>query len=205
MRKFLPGLALVLCLAAPVAAHADTFTITYTFDLIQQSGNGAFASDNGKLVGSGSFALVSTTAAPGLAETYQAIDQNNQTPANYVQSIDFKIDGLDFNLPDAGSDQTKALTKQTNATEVQFDNSGSLSQILYTSNLGGLDLTFNGNGGLTYTFSDSADKSSDGSNGQVADIQMVTTQSAATPEPSSFLLCGTGVLALAFFSRKAFA
>jgi hypothetical protein len=205
MRKFLPGLALVLCLAAPVAAHADTFTITYTFDLIQQSGNGAFASDNGKLVGSGSFALVSTTAAPGLAETYQAIDQNNQTPANYVQSIDFKIDGLDFNLPDAGSDQTKALTKQTNATEVQFDNSGSLSQILYTSNLGGLDLTFNGNGGLTYTFSDSADKSSDGSNGQVADIQMVTTQSAATPEPSSFLLCGTGVLALALFSRKAFA
>jgi PEP-CTERM motif len=199
MRKVLLGLTLVPCLAASVAVHADT--ITYSFDLIQQSGNGIFAPDNKQIIGSGTFTLVSTTATPGAPETYRAIDQNNQFPTNYVQSMDFLIDGLDIDLADAGSNQAMPLTQQTNATNVEFNGSGSLSQIHFTSNVSGL--TFNGNSGLNYTFSDSAD--GNGSNGKIGDFKIISTQIAATPEPSSLFLFGTGLLTLALFSRKAFA
>lgn len=193
MRKFLLGLSLVMLAAAPVVAHADT--LTFNFTLVQQSGNGAFSPDNGLVVGTGSFTLTSTTPTPGL--DYQAINQNNKTPTNFISSIDFMIDGLTFDLADAGSNQGNPdPTKGTNATDIKFNSSGVLTQILYTSSL--VNLTFNGNGGLNYTFSDGFN--GDGSNGSVHLVA-----ASVAPEPSSLILFGTGTLALAAFSRKLYA
>ena len=202
MRKSILYLALGLLFAAPVASPADT--ITYNFTLVQQSGQGAFSPDNGQVVGTGSFTLVSTTATPGLE--YKAIDQNNKTPTNYISAIDFKIDGLDFNLADAGSNFANPdPTKGTNSTDIKFNNVGTLTDILYTSNQAavGLNINFNGNGGLNYTFSDGQDNN--GSNGKVYATMVSPTAAASTPEPTSLFLFGTGAVALAGLSRKRFA
>src|SRR5579862_5904714 len=202
MRNSILYLALGLLFAAPVASQADT--ITYNFTLVQQSGQGAFSPDNGQIVGTGSFTLVSTTPTPGLA--YKAIDQNNQHPTNYISSIDFMIDGLDFNLADAGSNPGNPdPTKGTNSTVIKFNSAGALTDILYTSGQkAGLNLTFNGNGGLTYTFGNGNDRN--GSNGNIfATLASPGAAVAATPEPASLFLFGTGALALAILSRKRFA
>jgi hypothetical protein len=202
MRNSLLGLVLALSVAAPVASHADT--ITYNFTLVQQSGQGAFGPDNGQVVGTGSFTLVSTTTTPGLE--YKAIDQNNKTPTNYISAIDFMIDDLDFNLADAGSNfGNPDPTKGTNSTDIKFNNVGTLTDILYTSNQAavGININFNGNGGLNYTFSDGQDHN--GSNGKVYATMVSPNAVAQTPEPTSLFLFGTGALALAAFSRKRFA
>ena len=191
MRNSLLGLALALCVAAPVAAHADT--ITYTFDLTQQSGTGVFGSDNGLVIGSGSFTVTSTTANPGNTD-YKAIDQNNNNnPSNYVSALDFLIDGFDFKLLDASSNPNDP-THGVNSTQIQFNN-GSLSQILYTGTqvVGGVTIGINGNGGLNYAFRDGNTTS----NGSITDIK-------ATPEPSALILFGTGALGLAGFARRKF-
>jgi hypothetical protein len=191
MRNSLLGLALALCVAAPVAAHADT--ITYTFNLTQQSGTGFFGSDNGLVVGSGSFTVTSTTPTPGSTD-YKAIDQNNKTPSNYVSALDFLIDGFDFNLLDASS-SPKDPTHGVNSTQVEFNN-GVLSQILYTGTqvVGGVTIGINGNGGLNYAFRD-GDTTSNG---------FITATPAATPEPTSLFLFGTGALGLAGLARRKF-
>ncbi len=189
MRNSLLGLALALCVAAPVAAHADT--ITYTFDLTQQSGTGVFGSDNGLVIGSGSFTVTSTTANPGNTD-YKAIDQNNNNnPSNYVSALDFLIDGFDFKLLDASSNPNDP-THGVNSTQIQFNN-GALSQILYTGTqvVGGVTIGINGNGGLNYAFRDGNTTS----NGSITDIK-------ATPEPSALILFGTGALGLAGFARR---
>ncbi|HXC94547.1 MAG TPA: PEP-CTERM sorting domain-containing protein [Edaphobacter sp.] len=192
MRNSLLVLALALCVAAPVAAHADTFS--YNFVLTQQSGTGMFGSDSGQAVGSGSFTVVSTTPTPGNTD-FKAIDQNNKTPSNYVSALDFLIDGFDFDLLDASSNPGDP-THGVNSTQIQFNN-GALSQILYTGTqvVGGVTIGINGNGGLTYAFRDGNTTS----NGFIT-----ATPATATPEPSALILFGTGALGLAGLARRKF-
>jgi hypothetical protein len=177
MRKFLLGLSLVLLAAAPVAAHADS--ITYLLTLTPTSGTAGG--------GSGDFTI---NAAPsGVQTTYR-----ESTGA--LSALDFTIDGITFGLPNATSSPAN--------TFVQFDGT-TLNAILYTGSepdvVGKTTFTLSiGVAGLQYSFFNQATN--------VAGTGIITAQVApvaSTPEPSSLILLGSGVLGLAGLARRKFA
>ena len=185
MRSFVSFFALLLAASLPVAAHADS--LTYDFTLTQTNG-GNIGYNNGQVVGSGSFTITSPTSTPG-SLNYFAANQNMPNPADPITALEFTIDGMTFNLADAG----------VNTVEMEFSN-GVLTTIGYAGTLSnGGTFYFNSNlGTLSYNLSGPNTYDT----GIIGDIQLASTPTAATPEPSALLLFGTGVFGLAALTRR---
>jgi hypothetical protein len=175
MRNFLLGL--ILLAAAPMVAHADS--ISYTLTLTPTTGAAG--------IGSGDFTIDS--APSGIQTTYR-----QSTGA--LSALDFTIDGITFGLPNSSGNPAN--------TFVQF-NGTSLNAIEYFGTIpdkvGNITFTLSiGVAGLQYSFFNQATS--------VAGTGIITATPnpvATTPEPSSLVLLGSGVLGLAGFARRKFA
>lgn len=184
MSRLLSLFALLLAVLLPVAAHADS--ITYTFNLVQTNG-GDIGFSNGQTVGTGSFTITSPTSTPG-SLNYFAANQNMPNPADPITALSFTIDGMTFNLANAG----------VNTVEIEFSNN-TLTTIGYAgSQSNGGTFYFNTNLG-TVSYNLSGPNTYD--TGIISNIQQV---SAVAPEPSALLLFGTGALSLAGLTRRKF-
>jgi hypothetical protein len=172
-----------------VAAHADS--ITYTFDLKQTNGgNIGFA--EGQTVGSGSFTIVSANSTPGTGAYFAPTQPSNSLGA--ITALDFTIDGMTFNLANAGANTSQIQFSNNLLTTIGYAGSEKVngSTFYFNDNLGTLSYNFSGNG-LYDT-------------GVISDLQVVTNPGsiAATPEPSAFILFGTGALGMAALVRRRF-
>jgi hypothetical protein len=181
MGKYLLGLALLAVAAAPLAAHADP--ITYTLTLTPTSGTAG--------PGTGDFTI--NTAPSGAQSTYY------QSTGTLI-ALDFTIDGITFGLPNSSGNPAN--------TFVQFDQIGQ-QQVLNAIEYSGAEtdivdkITFTlsiGVAGLQYNFFDQATQV--GGTGIISAAVSPTTTAASTPEPSSLVLLGSGIIGLAGFAKR---
>ena len=176
MRKIFSALVLVLGLAiAPVAAHATP--VTYNLTLTSFGGilGGNIAGGTGTLV---------LDDAPGAG-----LDIFSQpgTPGNTITDLTIKIGGDVFDLANAS----------TLAVAAFLD--GNLASLNYAS-LQNLFFHFE-SGLLFYNYRDGRDSS----NGYLTATLGDPRQTAATPEPASLLLFGTGAVAYGLIGMRKFA
>jgi hypothetical protein len=182
VRRILLSLALGTMASLSVAAHADS--ISYTFDLKQTNG-GNIGFTDGQIIGSGNFTIVSANSTPGTGSYFAPTQPQNSLGA--ITCLDFTIYGMTFNLTNAGA----------NTSQIQFSNN-QLTSIGYagSESVNNATFYFNDNlGTLSYNLS--------GNNGQIYDTGIITiVTTAAAPEPSAFILFGTGALVVAGLVRR---
>lgn len=176
MRKILSALVLVLGLAvAPVAAHATPVTYNLTLTSF-----GGFLGGN-IAGGTGSLTLDS---APGAG--FDTFTQPG-APGNTITDLTISIGNDVFTLADA--------TITTYATFLD----GDLASLVYASLQ---RVTFHFESGLLfYNYRDGRNSS----NGYLTAELQQPSQTAATPEPSSLLLFGTGAMAFGLIGVRKFA
>lgn len=180
----IPSIALLAALLLPLPALADSYTYTYTGnDFTTVAGNYALGDSV-----TGGFTLSAPlpgstydTAIPALfsfSDGTQTITNSNSTSSDLAQDH-FLVE------TDASGDIV--------TWGIQFFQQSNGSSI-YTGNFSGAvqDLGSNGNSGLSYAHNDGD-----------AGTWAVTDNPAITPEPSSFILLGTGLAGAFVLSRRA--
>jgi hypothetical protein len=139
-----------------------------------------------KAGGSGILTLdVAPSDAPGVVSTYYAAT-NGVADGGILDAFNVTVAGLTFNLSNASE-----------ATSVQFTG-GVLSGVTYGTSIGSTAFQTNG---LIYGVHSISDPSLD----QIGTVTAApVVPSAASPEPGTFLLLGTGLLGVAGVMKRRF-
>jgi hypothetical protein len=182
----------LLILLAPGALHADTLNYNYTLSLTQTTGTGLGIDEFG---GSG---LVTITQAtnPGIGN--YGVTSNGKT----ITAMSFVLDTIPpvpstYNLGDTTGNDTITLGHAFSAFSSATPSTSIITAMTFeglNSADGGFALFMNFNGDGTYNVYDDnfTTKIASGTWGVTAESTSPLT--AATPEPSSFFLLGTGLL-----------
>lgn len=196
IRNILSSLAVLAALAAPIAAHADTFVGTATFTDTSSAGNN-FASFSGAFAQS----PFSFSGPVGTIYTDQlTITSNGSTffggdaTDNIAVNIAFTSpNGVNGGFTGTATD-TASFLGIFNGVDIDW---AANTQTIHFADGSSVLLTL-----PDFSFSGGSNPNSGSEN---LTIKVLTPAVAATPEPSSLILLGTGVLTVAGSLRRKFA
>lgn len=176
MQKLVCAVAAAACLFFVGGAHADTIDhLTLTSNMGNANGTGTVdLSGSVNSSGSTTYSTASTVTVNG----------RRVTNPDMLEGLSFSLDGYNFDL-----------TEDSGAT-VTLDSAGDLSSINYDGSTGNFVISFalDTDRSLDYTLTENYLGGFAGSTTLDAGTISVDSPAAATPEPSSLLLLGTGLL-----------
>jgi PEP-CTERM motif len=174
--SLLATIVALLLLMAPGALHAST--ITYDLSLTEFGTSQMYA-------GTGVLTLNLAAPVPSTGEVEYAISAN---PGHAILAgltgLTFDVFNQDFNL---------ATDANASSVVVEFLN-GVLTDITFGETVGQNQFTLDTTGGYTFYVGNTAEGPNSGRNGTGSYTATLDTTTAATPEPSSIFLLGTGLL-----------